>query len=332
MLLPVDHQVASEFAETAKAELVDGVDVPEGKMAMDIGPKSVALFRERILKAKTVVWNGPMGVFEFPEFASGTQEIAKAVADCKGTTVVGGGDSVAAVNQFGLADRITHVSTGGGASLELLEGKTAPRRRRPAGQVEAMRQPFIAGNWKMYKTAGEAIALAGSLVSALGREKRQEDHDRPAVHRAARGAGSARRARGFSWARRTRARSWRARTRERCPFACCVTPGSPWSSSGIPSAGTSTGRRMRLVNKKVKLALSRRVRGHPLRRGNPGRTAEGRHGEGRGNARPAQGLASVAERRPGAASRSPMSPSGPSERGRTPRRRTPTPCTATSAA
>jgi phosphoglycerate kinase len=126
VLLPVDHKVGSEFAETAKAELVDGVDIPEGKVSMDIGPKTVALFRDRILKAKTVLWNGPMGVFEFPEFNKGTLEVAKAVADCKGTTVVGGGDSVAAVNQFGLADRITHVSTGGGASLELLEGKQLP--------------------------------------------------------------------------------------------------------------------------------------------------------------------------------------------------------------
>ncbi|HTO23964.1 MAG TPA: phosphoglycerate kinase [Spirochaetia bacterium] len=126
VLLPVDHKVGSEFKETARAEAVDGVDVPAGKMAMDIGPKTVALFRDRILKAKTVVWNGPMGVFEFPEFASGTREIAMAVAECKGTTVVGGGDSVAAVNQFSLADRITHVSTGGGASLELLEGKQLP--------------------------------------------------------------------------------------------------------------------------------------------------------------------------------------------------------------
>jgi phosphoglycerate kinase len=126
VLLPVDHVVAAEFAETAKPEPVDSAAVPEGKVAMDIGPKTIALFRDRIHKAKTVVWNGPMGVFEFPGFAKGTQEVAKAVADCKGVTVVGGGDSVAAVNQFGLADRITHVSTGGGASLELLEGKQLP--------------------------------------------------------------------------------------------------------------------------------------------------------------------------------------------------------------
>jgi phosphoglycerate kinase len=126
VLLPVDHRVGAEFSDKAKAELVDSVDVPAGKMAMDIGPKSVALFRSRIVAAKTVIWNGPMGVFEFPEFSAGTRDIARAVADCKGITVVGGGDSVAAVNQFGLAERLTHVSTGGGASLELLEGKQLP--------------------------------------------------------------------------------------------------------------------------------------------------------------------------------------------------------------
>jgi phosphoglycerate kinase len=126
VLLPIDHMVGTEFAESAKAEPVDSVDVPEGKIAMDIGPKTIGLFRERISKAKTVLWNGPMGVFEFPAFAKGTEEIARAVAGCKGTTVVGGGDSVAAVNQFGLANGITHVSTGGGASLELLEGRQLP--------------------------------------------------------------------------------------------------------------------------------------------------------------------------------------------------------------
>jgi len=126
VILPVDHLVASEFSEKAVAEPVSGADIPDGKMGMDIGPKTMALCKDRIAAAKTVVWNGPMGVFEFAAFSKGTAEIAKMVASCAGTTVVGGGDSVAAVNKFGLADRIKHVSTGGGASLEFLEGKELP--------------------------------------------------------------------------------------------------------------------------------------------------------------------------------------------------------------
>ena len=126
LILPVDHVVAGEFKESAKPEAVDGVDVPEGKVAMDIGPKTIELCRSAISGAKSLVWNGPMGVFEFDAFAKGTLAIGKAVAECSGTTVVGGGDSVAAVNTFGLADRIDHVSTGGGASLEFLEGKVLP--------------------------------------------------------------------------------------------------------------------------------------------------------------------------------------------------------------
>lgn len=126
LLLPVDHVVASEFAEDATPEPVDSVDIPDGKVALDIGPKSVTQARVAISNAKSVVWNGPMGVFEFDSFSSGTREIGKLVAACSGTTVVGGGDSIAAVNQFGLADQIDHVSTGGGASLEFLEGKTLP--------------------------------------------------------------------------------------------------------------------------------------------------------------------------------------------------------------
>jgi phosphoglycerate kinase len=124
--LPVDHVVAAEFSEGAPAETVSSEDVPEGKIAMDVGPKTLKAFAEVIRGAKTVVWNGPLGVFEFPQFAKGTLEVAKLVAKCKGTTVVGGGDSVAAVQQFGLAGKLSHVSTGGGASLEFLEGKQLP--------------------------------------------------------------------------------------------------------------------------------------------------------------------------------------------------------------
>jgi len=126
ILLPVDHLVASEFSDQAKAEYIAAVDIPEGKIGMDIGKLTLERYNEVIATAKTLVWNGPLGVFEFAEFAKGTLETAKAVARCSGTTVIGGGDSVAAVKQFGLDDKITHVSTGGGASLEYLEGKELP--------------------------------------------------------------------------------------------------------------------------------------------------------------------------------------------------------------
>lgn len=126
ILLPLDHLVASEFSESAVPEAVDGVDIPPEKIGMDIGPKTVAKLKTVIRNARTVVWNGPMGVFEFEPFAGGTLEIAKAVAECRGTTIVGGGDSVAAANKFELAGRMDHVSTGGGASLEFLEGRTLP--------------------------------------------------------------------------------------------------------------------------------------------------------------------------------------------------------------
>jgi phosphoglycerate kinase len=126
IILPLDHVVAAEFSDKAAAEIIDSADIPDGKMGMDIGPKTIGEIRGVIAGAASLVWNGPLGVFEFEAFARGTQEVAKMVADCKGTTVVGGGDSVAAINKFGLANKIDHVSTGGGASLEYLEGKTLP--------------------------------------------------------------------------------------------------------------------------------------------------------------------------------------------------------------
>jgi phosphoglycerate kinase len=125
LLLPVDHVVADRFAADADAE-VCGVDIPDGRMALDIGPETQKRFAAEIRTARTVVWNGPMGVFEMERFRAGTEAVGRALAECEGTTVVGGGDSVAAITLLGLTDEVTHVSTGGGASLELLEGKELP--------------------------------------------------------------------------------------------------------------------------------------------------------------------------------------------------------------
>lgn len=128
-LLPVDVVVASEFNNDSPAEVVSVDSIPSDKMGLDIGPETIKLFKEEILKAKTVVWNGPMGVFEFDNFAKGTFAIAQALAEAtaKGVvTVIGGGDSAAAIAKAGLKDKVSHVSTGGGASLEFLEGKILP--------------------------------------------------------------------------------------------------------------------------------------------------------------------------------------------------------------
>jgi phosphoglycerate kinase len=124
--LPEDLVVADRFDADAKAEQLDGVDVPDGRMGLDIGPKTAARYAREVQEAATVFWNGPMGAFELEPFASGTRTVAEALAACPGTTVVGGGDSAAAIARFGLADEATHVSTGGGAALELLEGKKLP--------------------------------------------------------------------------------------------------------------------------------------------------------------------------------------------------------------
>jgi len=125
-LLPVDHVIADAFAEDANTEVVDKGGIKDGWMALDIGPKSAELFSAEIKKAKTVVWNGPMGCFEMKPFAAGTFAVAQAIADTDCVSIIGGGDSVSAINKSGLADKMTHISTGGGASLEFLEGKQLP--------------------------------------------------------------------------------------------------------------------------------------------------------------------------------------------------------------
>jgi 3-phosphoglycerate kinase len=126
LLLPVDHVVAASFAETAAPQRVERVDIPDDRMGLDIGPKTIDLFAKVIAGARTVVWNGPLGVFEWPNFAAGSKAVAQAIASNRGTTVVGGGDSVAVIEKFGLSGRFTHVSTGGGAFLEALEGEQLP--------------------------------------------------------------------------------------------------------------------------------------------------------------------------------------------------------------
>jgi 3-phosphoglycerate kinase len=126
LLLPSDNAVAKEFNNDSEKQIVESNAMPDGWMGMDIGPATIEKYSSAIKNAKTVIWNGPMGVFEFPNFATGTKEVAKALAESGSISIVGGGDSAAAVEQLGFADKITHISTGGGASLEYLEGKVLP--------------------------------------------------------------------------------------------------------------------------------------------------------------------------------------------------------------
>ncbi len=126
LLLPVDNVIGLEFKNDTEYKVVESNHMPDGWMGMDIGPKTIGNYSSEIKNAKTVVWNGPMGVFEFSNFENGTKEVAKAVAESGSVSIIGGGDSAAAVEQLGFADKITHISTGGGASLEFLEGKVLP--------------------------------------------------------------------------------------------------------------------------------------------------------------------------------------------------------------
>lgn len=126
LLLPLDNVVGETFSADTKPVVTEDQNIADGYMGLDIGPKTAKLYADAIKDAKTVVWNGPMGVFEFANFAKGTVAVAQAMAEADATTVIGGGDSAAAVNQLGFGDKMTHISTGGGASLEFLEGKELP--------------------------------------------------------------------------------------------------------------------------------------------------------------------------------------------------------------
>ena len=126
LLLPVDNHVSSEYSNNGEDKMVDSTEIPDGFMGLDIGPKTIEKFEEAVKDAKTVVWNGPLGVCEFDKFATGTKAVATMLSKIEATTIIGGGDSAAAIEKLGLADKMTHISTGGGASLEFLEGKTLP--------------------------------------------------------------------------------------------------------------------------------------------------------------------------------------------------------------
>ena len=169
ILLPEDVVSADAFSNDAHYEVVDKENIKENMMGLDIGPKSVEKFQKVILEAETIFWNGPMGVFEMSNFSKGTFGVATAMSESKGITVVGGGDSAAAVDLAGLANQMTHISTGGGASLEFIEGKELPGI---AAFEDQLRPTFICGNWKMNTTIQEGSALLQTIMDGLnGRQK-----------------------------------------------------------------------------------------------------------------------------------------------------------------
>ena len=173
--LPTDVVAASEFAEDAEAKVVPYDEVPDGWLGLDIGPETRRHSRDAVARAKTVFWNGPMGVFEWPRFAEGTKAVAEAVAKADAHTVVGGADSVRALTEMGLVDDVDWASTGGGASSSSWKGKNCP-----AWQRSRRNDVLIAGNWKMYKARPRRPSSASSSAGGSptsGRRRRR--HARP---------------------------------------------------------------------------------------------------------------------------------------------------------
>ncbi|AEX84569.1 triosephosphate isomerase [Marinitoga piezophila KA3] len=179
LVLPVDAVIAQKLEAGVEKKVVkieDGIE--DGWMGLDIGPESIELFKSKLAGAKTVVWNGPMGVFEIDDFATGTKEVANMVAEITdegAITIIGGGDSAAAIEKFGLERKVSHVSTGGGASLEFLEGKELPGIASIASKKKINKRKYIlAGNWKMNKTNLEAAEFISKLTAKIGKEKKFE--------------------------------------------------------------------------------------------------------------------------------------------------------------
>jgi triosephosphate isomerase len=170
VMLPKDHVVAREFKADTEHRVCGDEDFPADWMALDIGPETCSAYNRVLREARMVIWNGPMGVFEFDAFATGTIAVARTLAEAKARTIIGGGDSVAAVKKAGVESRMTHISTGGGASLEFLEGKILPGVAALSDKVApgaGRRTPMIAGNWKLHKTRAEAIDLVEGLKAQL---------------------------------------------------------------------------------------------------------------------------------------------------------------------
>ena len=192
--VPVDVVIAQDISRGCRDPARRRVAASRtGGRASTSGPETAGIFADTIASAANVLWNGPMGVFELPPFAAGTLAVAEAVADCRGFTVIGGGDSAAAIRQFGLGDRVDHVSTGGGASLEFIEqgdlpGLAALRKRKEG--LMADRKPIIAGNWKMFHDHFTAIQFTQKLSYLLDKKDYDERRRRalPAVHGPAVGA------------------------------------------------------------------------------------------------------------------------------------------------